>query len=221
MGSRSRNLSLMKSLLVIATLGALVAAVPAQTFFGPGGPAATYYGGALFDVTNVSGQDLVLTGGVKAMSSWTGDGVYRLYTKTGSYVGSESTLANWTQWGEVTTNGAGAGNFFTFNVGSTVALGTGQTLGVAIFHVGGSGHAAGNGALGYRNGGGTFDNGALKFTTGTAKGYGLPTDPFGVHSIPGRTWAGELEYAAVPEPASLAALGLGAIAVLRRRRAAK
>lgn len=204
---------------ILALAGCIVSAgiAGAQTFFGPGMPVGSYYGGLLFDVQNVSTSDIVLTGRMNFATNWTGDGVYRIYTKSGSYVGSESTLANWTVLGESTVNGAGPASFTLGDVNATKAIGAGQSLGIAIFHVGGSGRDLGNGALGYRNGAGTFDNGTLKFTTGTVKGYGTAADPFAVHSIAGRTWSGELEYQAVPEPATLAVVGLGFAAVLRRR----
>lgn len=208
----------MRSLLSLAAMATLVSSASAQTFFGPGLPATSFYGGLLFNIENVSSQDVVLTGRVNAVSSWTGDGQYRLFYKSGSYVGSENTLANWTEWGLATANGGGPASYMPLDFGSDISLAAGQSIGVAIFHVGGSGLATGDGALGYRNGASIFDNGALKFTTGTVKGYGSPNDPFATHSIGGRTWAGQFEYAAVPEPATLAALGLGIAAVIRRRR---
>ncbi len=214
----------MKRILFVTGACALVVVSNAQTFVGTGATATTFYGGALFDLKNVSASNVDLTGNFHFLSSWTGDGTYRVYTKTGSYVGSESTLANWTLWGEASTTGAGPTIWANLSLGSTKALAAGDSIGVAFFHVGGSGISVGDGAVGYRSGTGSFTDGTLTLTTGVAKGYGTSADPFNIHTLSPRTWAGEVEYTAaaapVPEPATLGALALGAVAMLKRRKKA-
>lgn len=209
----------MKIVALLGAAGVIATSASAQSFFGPGGPATVYYGGLLFDVTNQATLDIFLTGKFKSFTNWTGDGVYRVYTKDGTNVGFQSNLSAWTLLGEATANGAGLGNSFTFDVGATRTIPVGATVGVAIFHVGGSGWATGDGAIGYRFGGNTFSDGNISITTGTAKGYGTPADPFSSPlTFTPRTWAGEVQYEVVPEPITLAGLAVAALAVANKRR---
>lgn len=206
----------MKRILTLFALSAIVASANAQTFFGTGMPATTFYGGYIFDLTNISSSDILLTGRFKAVSDAVVDGTYRVYTKSGSYVGSSMDSSAWDLLGEATTMGAGPNAFFTIDVNNTRTVEVGETVGIAIFFVGGSQFENGIGALGYRFGSGTFSNDDISITTGIAKGF--EPNPFDAHELNPRTFAGELEYQAVPEPASLAVLGLGALAMLRKRK---
>jgi hypothetical protein len=179
-----------------------------------------WYGGVLFDIQATGSLDLVLTGDFNIDIDTDGTGTYRFYTKPGTFVGSENTLGDWTLWGEQTVTGNGRNNWTPLSLGTTQVVGAGQTMGIAIFHVGGEGIENGVGALGYKGGGDTYtaDNAAL--VTGVAKPYSASTDdPFTTFAnFDPRTWSGQLTYEAVPEPATMLALGAGLALLARKRR---
>jgi len=198
-----------------------------------------HYGGTIFDIQASGGNDLTLTGrfnlnlDVNSLDTSDTTESVAVYYREGSYLGhianDGSNLGDWTLLGTGIANVAGDGNRSLLDVGSSLNLTAGQTYGLAIFAL--NGGAAG---IGYRSGTGsvnvapqnTFTSGELTVSGGVAKGFGLASNPFATHngSSTQRLFAGEIEYTAaapVPEPASMAALGLGALALIRRRKAAK
>ena len=88
----------MKRILVVAAFAAVIASSQADVL-GTGASASIFYGGSLFDL-NVGAKNLDLTGKFSLNVDTTGTEIYRVYIKNGSYVGSESTLANWTLLGQ-------------------------------------------------------------------------------------------------------------------------
>lgn len=194
-----------------------------------------HYGGVIFDVTVSGSSDVQLSGNfnlnLDANSADLSDTTEEVavYYKPGTYLGNVATdgsnFGAWTLLGTGTANVAGDGNRSLLSLGNALILNQGSTYGFAIFAL--DGGATG---IGYRSGTGavtaapqnSFNDGYLTLSGGIAKGFGLATNPFAVHngSSTQRLWAGEIEYAPVPEPATLAALALGAVALIRRRKKA-
>ncbi|NVO03908.1 MAG: proprotein convertase P-domain-containing protein, partial [Bacteroidetes bacterium] len=102
-----------------------------------------------------------------------------VYYKLGSYVGSETTAANWTLLGTDTVVNTGIPT--TINCGSLSLLG-GQTYALYI-----TTDAVGS-SLNYTNGVNTFSDANLSLTLGIGKSY-----PFGTTYSP-RTWNGNIYY---------------------------
>ena len=207
----------------IATLIAIGACANAQSWFGTGLNSTSYYGGALINFENTSAQDLLLTGKFKLDTSdaYTG-ATYAVYTKNGPLVGNETDATQWNLLGEWTGNSNAAGTWTQIDVTNTLTVSAGSTVGIAVFHAGGN--AQTGGYVGYRGGGNTFSNGVVTISTGIAKGArgGTTANPdlFFFDSFSPRTWSGEVEYEAVPEPTSLLILGIaGALAARRKKNA--
>ncbi|MFW5698139.1 MAG: PEP-CTERM sorting domain-containing protein, partial [Fimbriimonadaceae bacterium] len=192
---------------------------------GTGEPSETnaWYGGLLFDVTATGPLDIILSGDFDIDIDTTSSATYRLYTKSGTYVGSEETLSDWTLWGEQTVTGNGKNNWTPLSLGSTQQVTAGETMGIAIFAIGPNAFDA-DGAIGYRDGGDTFVGEGLTLSTGAARPFGNPSNPFTAAEpipdafYPDRTWSGQIYYEAVPEPATMLALGAGLALLARKRR---
>lgn len=226
----------MNRLLVISALVAAFASARADWLSNWEPSAGTiHYGGVIFDVTVSGSSDVQLSGNFNLnldVSTLDPNDVTEqvaVYYKSGSYLGHVATdgsnFGSWTLYGTGTANVAGDGNRSLLSLGSTLNLTQGQTYGFAIFALDG-----GSTGIGYRSGTGavtaapqnSFNDSYLTLSGGIAKGFGLASNPFAVHngSSTQRLWAGEIQYAPVPEPATLAALGLGAVALIRRRKKA-
>ena len=141
-----------------------------------------------------------------------------IYTRSGTASGFQSSLVGWTLVSSGSGTLAGNNNPSEFNV-TDFSLGFGVT-GIAI-------EASSNWAHRYTNGTGLnqfFSNADLSLTFGSATNVAFSGEPF----TP-RVWNGTIEYnvsAAVPEPSSLAILGIGAgvvglVSIRRRRREQK
>lgn len=226
----------MNRLLVISALVAAFASAQASWLSNWEPSSGTiHYGGVIFDVTVSGSSDVQLSGNfhlnldVNSLDATDTTEEVAVYFKAGSYLGhvanDGSNFGAWTLLGTGTANVAGDGNRSLLSLGNTLTLTQGQTYGFGIFAL--DGGATG---IGYRSGTGavtaapqnSFNDSYLTLNGGIAKGFGLAANPFATHNASStqRLWAGEIEYAPVPEPATMAALGLGAVALIRRRKKA-
>ncbi len=191
---------------------------------------ATHYGGVAFNVTASGGKDILLTGGfnlnLDLPDATDATENIEVYYRAGSYVGNVASNAGWTLLGSDVVDVLGTGVKSSANVGASLLIPKGETYALAIFARDG-----GLTGIGYTNPATagapgaapttSFSNSDLTLSLGIVKGFGSATNAFSSHTISGqRVWRGELEYQPVPEPASMAALALGAVALLRRRKKA-
>jgi len=169
--------------------------------------------GNMFDVTNLSGADITITGifGVNLASGATGENL-AVYYRPGTYVGFESTAAGWTLLGTDTVDSLGINVATPIDVGAIFGIGAGQTYGLFVTTTGST-------SLRYTNGANTYSDGTLQITTGVGKALPL----FNGSTFSPRTWNGSIDYAAAstaPEPSTWMLMlgGLAALAAMRRRR---
>lgn len=137
----------------------------------------------------------------------------QVWTRPGSYVGFEGSSAGWTLHDTVAGSSVDNVTLASINLNTSISLTASQTTGVLL-------HGTTNGnALRYNGTGAApptttwFNSDLTMFSAHSRTGI----VPFGGTLFTPRTFAGNVHYSAVPEPASLAALGLGAVALLRRR----
>lgn len=173
--------------------------------------------GNMFDVTTF-GNALLVTGldvNVHTTERFNID----VYTKSGTYVGSETTPGNWTLTASGTGTGAGRDNpsfvdITDFLLPASSLTGMYVTVSPAV---GFGAHVL----MRYTNGSNTYSNADLQLDLGVGVG-GLFGHNGNIFSP--RTWNGTIYYDAVPEPTSLAAWGLLGVAGLvyrvRRRKLA-
>ncbi|MBS1725781.1 MAG: PEP-CTERM sorting domain-containing protein [Armatimonadetes bacterium] len=210
-------------------LAVVPAVSSAQTWLTASPSATTYYGGSLFNFTNDSATDLLLTGRFDLNLSGAGgsSNSYQVYTKSSALSGQETDASAWTLLGtSAVASSNPQGSFTTIDVGNTFVVGAGQTIGLAVFLATGpdsNGNFPSDGFIGYSSGAHSYSDGTATISTGLTKGYRGGFDPgvdqlFDVDTFSPRSWSGRVEYAPVPEPASLAALGLFSIGLFARKR---
>jgi hypothetical protein len=174
-----------------------------------GGNSGSAGGMVYFDVT-IGAAPLSITGFDVNTANATAFG-FQVYTTPGTYVGNAGTPGLWTLQATGSGTNAGLGNPSPIVLSNSFTLNANTTYGMALSLTGGAGAAS----LTYTNGTGSnqnYSNSDIALQLGAAS-----NTQFGALFTP-RVWNGTIYYGPVPEPASLCALGLGAAALLRRRR---
>jgi hypothetical protein len=142
-----------------------------------------------------------------------------VWTRPGSYLGFDSSSVGWTLLETVATTSAGMTSLAPINLTSGITIGSGSTVGVYIHSItAGSGiRYTGTGVSPPQT---TWNDANLTLFSDRARTFEVP---FAGGLFTPRTFAGNINYsvAPVPEPASMAALGLlvGVTFILRRRKA--
>jgi hypothetical protein len=136
-----------------------------------------------------------------------------VYTRPGTYVGFQGSNAGWTLHDTVAATSAGALVNAPVNLNNLISVGAGNTVGVYLHSV------TLNGGIRYFGTGTTsntnFSDANLALFTAHSRTGAVP---FAGTLFNPRALAGAVHYNVVPEPATMAALGLGALALIRRRR---
>lgn len=164
---------------------------------------------------NVTGMATANTGAAAAAFD------VEVFTRTGTALGGPvgsgpgSSSAGWTSIGTAAATQGGTANGISNLIDiPDIAVGAGQTVGVAVlFRVVGPRYVTGT--TGYVD----YSDANLTLRTGDVRS--VPFGTTGSFFTP-RLFTGYVEYTVdpIPEPATLAILGLGGVAVLRRRRRA-
>lgn len=136
-----------------------------------------------------------------------------VYVRSGSYAGFTASNVGWTLHDTITALAAGTSVYTPGVLNNQILLSTGQTTSVYLHSI-----TSGNG-LRYQGTGttstSTFSNADLTLFSDVARTGNVA---FGGSQFAPRAFSGTVHYEAVPEPATMAILGLGAAALMRRRK---
>lgn len=126
--------------------------------------------------------------------------------------GNETNMALWTEVATGSGTGAGTNNPTHVTLSNPFALAAGTLYGIAIVADPSFGHYYTNGNGSNQN----YSNGDLSLSLGSASNV-----PFTAPVFSPRVWNGTVYYDVVPEPSTIALLGLGALGLIgfARRRA--
>lgn len=136
-----------------------------------------------------------------------------VWTRPGTYVGFTTANTGWTLTQTVAGISNGTTTLASINLTSLINLGAGTTTGVYLHSI-----TAGNGIRYFGTGtvsNTNFSNADLSMFTAHSRTGNVS---FAGTQFTPRAFTGNVHYTPVPEPATMAALGLGLAAVIRRRR---
>jgi hypothetical protein len=174
--------------------------------------------GNMFDVTTFSNNLKVTSLEINVKRFNSAPGILDVYTKTGSYVGFETSAATWTKVSSVILNSVSPLGTPTFVDISDILLSANTVTGFYVTFANQT-NLNGSNVISYTNGANIYTNSDLQITTGVGKG-----GTFGPTFSP-RTWNGTINYETVnsqtvPEPMSIlgtgAAFGLGVLIKKKR-----
>jgi hypothetical protein len=164
----------------------------------------------MFDLENVSSFPIELTGYFEGNFDSSATGTIEMWYRSGSYVGFTSDPTGWNLLGTATLNSQGRDNPTPFDVGNTLVVGPGEAIGLFMYL---DGSYSG---VWYTDGTGFYTDGVVELTLGVGKGDCSSEPPVCGETFSPRVWNGTIEY--VPEPSTVLLLGLGSLALMRKRR---
>lgn len=171
------------------------------------------YSGNMFNLTNVSGSAIELTGQFEGNFIGGTSGTIDVWYYNGSYVGHEGSASGWTLLGSSSYISLGNNTPTSFNIGNSLDVNSGEVIGLYFF----TGLTNG---LNYTNGSNIYNDGVVELELG----IGTDDVAFSGGIFTPRTWNGSIEYTSastVSEPAlgALMIMGLISFVGLRRRSA--